>query len=331
VLLGCAALTKQIGLPLALPALAFSVVASPKVGRWAVAAFATVVVLGMGTFELASGGWFSFYAFRVPADHEILWKDWRTVLNQHFLLPVIPMLLAAMAVVAGVVAKGQFWVWAMHAAWVVAAAAGSFLAILHTGGYPNVLMSYHAALAICAGIVFGAFWQPGVAVAHISAQQFGRRSFAVLVVGVQFFLLPEVKRSELVPSDADRSVGQSMLTRVAARPSPIWMVSSGYYPWVTHRAPVMGHAMAISDIFKSKQSRVKRELLAEITTQIRARRFATIVLDRVQGFMPGEVVNEINRHYRLTERLQNEADARFWPKSGASVRPDQIWEPVTPP
>lgn len=330
VLLGGAVLTKQVGLPLALPALGYAIARSPKLGRWAIAAFAAFVALTMGALEIASGGWFSFYAFRVPADHEIFWKDWRTVLSQHFLSPVMPMMLAAAAVVSGVVARGKFLVWAMHSTWVLAAAMVSFLAILHTGGYPNVLMSFHAALAICAGIVFAALWQVNVAVTRFSAQRFARRVFAVGVVGVQMLLLPAVKSSEMVPSEADRRVGEAMLARVAAHPAPLWMVSSGYYPWVTHHAPVMGHAMAITDVFKSKQWRVKRELLEELTARIRAKQFQTIVLDRARGFLPGEITDEITRNYRLTERLQSESDGRFWPKSGASVRPDEIWEPISP-
>ncbi len=329
VLLGCAAFTKQMALVLAVPALAFTVAQSPRLGRWAVVAFVSFVGLTMGTFEIASRGWFGFYAFRVPADHEILWHSWHSVLSEHFLTPVLPMVLGAMSVVAGVSLRERFWVWAMHAAWIVSAAAVSFMAILHTGGYPNVLMSFHAALAIASGITFGALWQPRTT--RLSAFLFGRRAFAVAVVVLQFLLLPEVKRNDLVPSEADREAGLAMLRRVAACPQPVWMLSSGFYPWLMHRSPVMAHAMAIGDVFKSKQTQVKKELLAEINGQIREKKFQTIVRDRADGFLPGEITGEINRYYRLKERLQGEDAPHFWPKSGAWVRPDQIWTPTETP
>ena len=324
----CAVLTKQVGLVLAVPALGFVWMRSRRLGLWAAACFVGVVGVSFGLLEATSHGWFSFYAFRVPADHQILWADWRTDLLQYFWNPVAPMVLCGIAVASGSCRRAGLSVWALHSGWVLCAAVTAYSSLLHTGGYSNVLMPAHAALATSAGLVFASLWRPDGVASRSGARLLGCRLFAAATVLIQLALLPAIRTRDLVPSNVDRAAEQAMLAAVKASPGPVWMVSSGYYPLLTHGAGVTAHAMSFADIFKSKRETVKQHLRDDLIARIRAKSFGTIVLDRAGGFLPGEIINTIHENYRLKQRLFQSDDAHVWPKSGANVRPDEIWEPI---
>jgi hypothetical protein len=327
-LLGCAALTKQIGLVLAVPALGFIVLQAWKRGLWAFVAFAAFVATTFGLLEVTSHGWFSYYTFRVPAEHEVFWPQMTSVLTEQFWTPVAPMTLAMLAIVFGTAAHGRRSVWAFHASWALCALGASLSSILHTGGYPNVLMPAHAAMAMCGGLVFSKSWQTDSFSRPLTARLLGHRLFVAAVLVIQLVLLPKINRRELVPSAEDRAAGKTMLAAVAASRGPVWMISSGYYPYVARGDGVTSHAMALTDVFKAKESAIQQHLRDNILEQIRAKRFGTIVLDRAAGFLPGDIADEIRRNYRLKEHVFSPDTGRFWPKSGASIRPDEIWEPV---
>ena len=328
ILLGCAALTKQVGLVLAVPALGFIALQAWKRGLWALGAFAVFVATTFGLLEVTSHGWFSFYTFRVPADHAVSWPHLPSVLLEQFWTPVVPMMLSTMAILLGTAARARLSVWAFHAAWVLCAIGTSLSSILHTGGYPNVLMPAHAAMAMCAGLVFASTWQTDGVGTRLTTRLLGHRLFVAAVLVIQLVLLPEIHRRDLVPSAEDRAAGQTMLAAIAASRGPVWMISSGYYPYLARGDAVIGHAMALTDVFKSKQTAIQRHLHDELVARIRSKRFGTIVLDRAAGFLPSDIADEIRQNYRLKEHIFSPDLGRFWPKSGAAVRPDEIWEPV---
>ncbi len=328
ILLACAALTKQVGLVLAVPALGFIALHAWKRGLWALGAFAVLLATTFGLLEATSHGWFSFYTFRIPAEHAVDWPRSSSVLLEQFWTPVVPMMLSTMAIVLGMAARARPLVWAFHAAWVLCAIGTSLSSILHTGGYPNVLMPAHAAMAMCAGLVFASAWQTDGVATRLTMRLLGRRLFVASVLAIQLFLLPKINRRDLVPSTDDRAAGQAMLATIAASRGPVWMISSGYYPYLARGDAVVSHAMALTDVFKSKQTAIQQPLHDELVTRIRSKRFGTIVLDRAAGFLPSDIADEIRKSYRLKEHIFSPDTGRFWPKSGAAIRPDEIWEPV---
>jgi hypothetical protein len=338
--LALAVFTKQVGLGLALAPLLYLWLVDVRRGVWATAAFVGVVGGAFAALEVTSHGWFSFYALRVPADHEVDWKNWSTQLEEHLWTPVAPMALAGLAVGSGALPRRGWRVWALHAGWVAIAPATSLAAILHTGGYPNVLMPAYAALATASGVAFAALSQApasGRAPASASAPAPSPAPapwggvFALVALAAQIAALWGGPVSPLIPSAADGEAGRQMLDAVKQASGPVWMISSGYYPLVARGDPVRSHGMAIVDVLKSKREAVKAKLLAELTLAIRSRTFGAIVLDRVAGFLPGPVVDEIHRDYRLERRLFAPGDPRLWPKVGAAVRPDELWVPTAGP
>jgi hypothetical protein len=85
--------------------------------------------------------------------------------------------------------------------------------------------------------------------------------------------------------------------------------------------------MGFTDIFKSRQEGIKQYVMDLLLTQIRQKRYATIVRDRTTGFLPHEISQAIAQHYYLKEQLLQPHEMKFWPKSGASIRPDELWIP----
>lgn len=329
-LLALAAITKQVGLVLALPPLGYVFWQSRKQGIVAFSVFALALFITFGILEITSGGWFSVYAFRLPADHSVNWSEWRTILRTQFWGPITPMIIGTLALIIGNAVRLSWSRWAYLVTGVLAAVGTSYMSILHTGGYPNVLMPAHAMIAMGSGLVFSRLWQPQNHHEHSYGAPWGNRTFALTLLLIQMALLPAIRLQALVPSSQDRAAGVHVLARIKASPGPVWMISSGYYPLLTHGSSVQSHAMGFTDVFKSRQEPIKLQTMNLLLTQIQNKRFGTIVRDRATGFLPDEISQAINQHYHLKEQLLQPYDERFWPKSGASIRPDELWAPNPP-
>jgi hypothetical protein len=148
--------------------------------------------------------------------------------------------------------------------------------------------------------------------------------FVVVVLLAQLQLL-SYDAAAAIPSPADSAAGRSLLEKLRTSPAPVWLISSGFYGYLAQGAPVTVHAMGFTDVFKSRRETAKRNMRAEISAAIRQRRFATIVLDGKGGFLPPDILHEIRATYRLRERIFSRKEHAFYPKVGASVRPEEIW------
>jgi hypothetical protein len=328
--LAAAVMTKQVGALLVVPALLYRYRVGWLKGVWTSASFLWIGGGAVLLLELVSKGWFSFYTWRMPAGHLVEWERLPAELRTHATMVLVPLGLASLAVLSGWVRPRCWAAWGLLASLLVLAAGTSLSALLHTGGYVNTLMPIHAAMALCAGLSFARVWQ--AAGAELLTQT-GARLFALAVVWLQLELLSWAPRQDLVPSEADAAAGREMLATIGRTQGPIWMVASGYYPYVVSGAPVTAHGVAMADIFKSRQEGVKRRLRAQLSEAISSRRYQTIVLDRAVGFLPDDVGEEIRRHYLLKSFVFNVRDGRFWPKVGATIRPAELWvpRPVPPP
>jgi hypothetical protein len=315
VLLALAALTKQVGVVLAVPPLVYRATLSWRNGALVAGVFFGVLAVTCGWLELSSHGWFSFYVQRVPSQHEVAWKDLPSALTTRLWVPVAPMVLCSFAVAFRVVARraGIGW-WLLYALFPITALHGSMSSLLKIGGYPNGMMPTYAALAIASGFV----------IAKLS-QTLAQRVFVLAVVALQMGHLWYERGPAILPSRADVEAGRHMLEVVAASQGPVWIVSSGYYTYVARHDPVTAHSMPLTDVLRSKEERVKRQLEKHLVDVIRSKRFRTVVLDRAWGFLPSPITDEIYARYRLKERIFTADNKALWPKVGADVRPDEIW------
>jgi hypothetical protein len=215
---------------------------------------------------------------------------------------------------------GAWKLWVVHASFVSIASVTSFLSLLHVGGYPNTLLPAYAALAVAFGIGIAALLRRGPGVRSHP----GGAAFGLAALSLQLLLL-RYEPSAALPSEQDRIAGQRVVAELGRLPRPLWVTSSSHYPVLAGQEEGFAPTMGIMDVLRVPGQTPER-LRRHLTDQIRAGRFKTIVLDRAAGFLPPDLVHEIRQRYRFAGRLfRSSADASFWPKSGAAVRPDEIW------
>jgi hypothetical protein len=83
--------------------------------------------------------------------------------------------------------------------------------------------------------------------------------------------------------------------------------------------------MGLIDVYKAGGPQAEH-LDAVLTEAIRTHRFKTIVLDRVAGFLPDNIVTLIRKEYvQRGSVLHDLPPDVMWQKTGASLRPDTVW------
>ena len=179
----------------------------------------------------------------------------------------------------------------------------------HFGGFVNVLMPAHWALALGFSLVLARLprrW-PRVGVAAVCA-------LASLQLGLQLYDLDPERR---VPSPSDRESAEKLVEALRARPGP---VLSPFAPWLPVQA---GHPPSLHMLGISENS-----LPGSAFAETRGLFEAAVA----EAHWPTVVAGSREIGYGLEERYQFdafvEASGRaLWPRSGYVVRPETIMVP----
>jgi hypothetical protein len=316
---GC--FTKQLGIPLAVPALLMLSVRSVRLGVVAALVAGALIVVAGAVFNHLSGGWFLYYVLDLPSRHEIQWERFWPSLQTFFLGSTFPMTAAGAIVVCGVGFRPGAWrAWLCVAAFVGLACASSFLPFLKSGGYPNGLIPAYASLALASGFALAAL-RGARGASALGA--LGPTLAALGVLAIQLVAL-DADMKPALPTAADLAANREVMARLGRLEKPIFITGSSFYG-MTVTGQVVSDTMGLTDIFKGKGRQAER-LDGEITEAIRSHRFKTIVLDRAAGFLPPRFTDLIRAEYVYKGSvLDGLPPDVIWPRSGASVRPDQIW------
>jgi hypothetical protein len=233
------------------------------------------------------------------------------------------MTLAGVSVCCGLgFGRGAWKRWVFHALFIGLACSTSFLPFLKSGGYPNGLIPAYTALALASGIVIGALRRAEVGSALGSV---GPRLVAASVLILQLGVLHYDPKPAL-PTTADLAANREVMARLGRLGKPLFVTGSSFYTMTAGGAGVMTDTMGLIDIFKAGGPEAER-LGHTLTDSIRGHRFKTIVVDRAAGFLPNDVVDLIHEEYlQRGSVLDGLPPDVIWPRSGASVRPDTIWE-----
>lgn len=324
--LALAFFTKQSALPFFVPVVSFAFALGWKRALTCAASFALPTTAALAYLHRASDGWFAYYVFDVPGQHTVLWDRLGPHLVDFFVRPVtVPLLLAVVALVLRPGSLRLPRVLAAYALLGTFAFASSYFALLHRDGYVNVLIPAYAVLAILAGIGFARVRQEG----GNWPARVGERVTAIACVawGVAFATLA-YDPTRALPSRADRSVGRTMVQTLSAQPKPLWMPGTGHFVHRAGHTESSAHAMALADIFKTREPRIRQQLLEETLTSVRERRWAAIVFDRSFTLFPPEVTEAVHTHYRPHMRVYPpDAHDAGWPRTGFRSRPEEIWVP----
>lgn len=323
VLLAAACFTKQLGIPLALPTLFLLALRSFRLAVIAALVSGALLLVFGFALNLASHGWFLYYMLDLPSRHQVEWERFLPSLQSYFLGVTFPMTLAGIAIVFGLGFRRQAWQsWLVHALFIALACSTSFLPFLKSGGYPNGLIPGYTALALASGLVIAALRRAHGPVLG----KLGPQLLACFTLAVQLLLL-NYDAAPALPTQADLEANVKVMARLKALEKPLFVTGSSFYTMTAGDAPVMTDTMGLIDIYKGGGVQAQ-DLDAVLTRAIREHRFKTIVTDRVSGFLPGNIVALIYQEYVPTGSvLSGLAPDVIWPKSGAWLRPDQIWVP----
>lgn len=285
------------------------------------ALFAALVVASSYWLEQATHGWFGFYTVAVVRGHAIahemhaiFWRDellrpcgFGIALTLCFLLLPAPL--------ARTRARAFFGL-AIGALIVTA-----WLSRVHSGGWLNVLIPAHVGVALGAGLGLHALLELS------SERRAGRAAWlGGALVGAQLAALAYDPRV-FIPTRDDKLAGDQLLSRLRDMPGEVLLTHHGYLPTLVGKR-VFAHHMAVIDVMRSTANAAgaKEGLLAEFEAGLRAHRFSAVVIDnRDPPYLP-----YVERFYLDIGRWPYRSEDVFYPRTGARIRPDVIFEPRRP-
>lgn len=182
----------------------------------------------------------------------------------------------------------------------------AWLSRLHSGGYDNVLMPLHAALAIGGGL--------GVA----SLRGTRLESAAALACLIQFALLTYSPAGQ-IPTARDREAGDRVVATVAGFPGDVFIPMHGYLAERAGKRAFAG-GMAFDDVCRGRDVSIIRDLETEVGDALREERFGAVILDGPDWGFAGE----INSGYKYQGRLFDDL-ALFMPRTGLMTRPQELF------
>ena len=321
VLIAAAVFTKQLGIPLAVPALLLLLLRSFRLALIAGLVSGGLVLLTTLVLSVSSHGWFLYYVLFLPSRHPIELYRLSANVTQFFLSSTLPMTLAGVAILCGLGFARHAWKrWLFHAVFIFLAVTSSFLPFMKSGGYPNGLIPAYTALALASGLVLAAFRRSRTPLGGA-----GPKLFACAILALQFKLLDYDPQTAL-PSKADLEANEVVVERLSRMPKPIFCTGSSFYS-MAGGAPIIADTAGLSDVFKGGGPQADH-LRVTFTEAIQQRRFKTIIIDRAAGFLPENIVQLIRENYVYRGSILHGLPPDvLWQKSGASLRPDTVWVP----
>ena len=306
VLLAAAALTKQTGLA-ECGAVTVVLLAGPRRGLGWVAALAQVAVIGVSTLVLAltSGGWYLFYVYRLMSEHALAGRGfgsfWIT-------------LATAFGLAAAAAALAARRVPPVLLAGCAALAVEGYAALVHSGGGLNDVLPAYLAVALLAGLALG-------------REQAGRAAAAgALVLAQTALLLTAMHPARVIPSAADRTVGQRLVAGIRALGGTVAVPTDPGLSLLAGQSPV-AHQDAAYDVLRATDQAAIASFKRSVSAALAAQRFSAVITDSPGwplGYRPA-----LGRYYQRCPQplLAGVQAAVFEPVAGIAGRPAFVWVP----
>jgi hypothetical protein len=266
--------TKQTALLAVLPALIYLAVTRRRVGIPAVITLLALVLASTAVLDASSGGWYGYFVFSELTHQPVAYQLWVGFWVNDILHQLWPLVIV-------IVAGGAILAWRTKALpalgspslYYAGAAAGllgsAWVSRLHSGGYLNVLMPAYAAIALLAGLTYGALVRGrhgDISRPLIAGALLLQLGLLAYPVGAQ------------IPTAADRAAGTELITRLRALPGRVIVLR---HPWYATLAGKTTSAQeeAIGDVLRSSDPRGSRALLASLHRALDAEGIQAVVLD----------------------------------------------------
>ncbi|HWF73640.1 MAG TPA: glycosyltransferase family 39 protein [Solirubrobacteraceae bacterium] len=284
--------TKQTALLALAPVLLYLVLTRRRVGIPAALTLTALIVASTLILNATTGGWYGYYIYAELLHQQVahtLWLGfWRDdILHQQWPL----LILIAAGGLALAKHKADRRTNRRAAVYYLIAAAGllgsAWASRVHTGGYLNVLMPAYAALALLAGLTYGAL------------NETKRKTIAApataAAVLVQLALLIYPINAQL-PTAADRTAGAQLIARLRNLPGRVIVLR---HPWYATEAGkgTFAQEEALGDVLRSTDAKGARPLSASLKHALRTDHVQAVVLDGT--FDAHFLEPELSRDFRL--------------------------------
>jgi hypothetical protein len=295
------------------------------------------VAAGFWFLQQSTGGWFGFYALVLPSHHawepESVAGFWFRDLGWKQMLPFCAAAMVALNPLlsrrggnrsptptpsppSGTPAPTLFYPLFFAALFAIA-----WMSRLHTGGFLNVLMPAHAALALACGLQWPALcarlFPPGF--------RFGVKipvsAAAVAVCWLSWAYNPWKQ----IPSQADREAGIRFVEMLRTGPEGLWIPNHPYLPYMAGKKP-LAHRMALEDVLRVEHP-ASDTLRQEIHAKIAHNSFPGIYLSAVDPVEEALLPNDFRFHYSLQDSVF-QGERLFRPRAGVKLRPQYRFTPV---
>ncbi len=321
-LLVAACFTKQQAFLLALAPIGYTLFADRR--RFFALALAALLVglAALVALEAATDGWFWFYVFEAPRQHEWRWNEWHRFLLRHFWSTVGIHGVLAVAALAAPITTGRGWAKTVlyGGLWLMGNVSG-YVSMLHTDGWVNVLIPAFAADALLAGLLIGWF-------STRDDERWRSRALAVCHVAVLVALgLLHLRHERVRPTTEDRQAVAAALAKLRTLPGPVFSPGTGHYAQLAGHGETSAHNMAIRDVLKTGNDDIQDAMLDDITAKIKGHHYQTILLGDSAHVVPLRPL--IRRHYRRDGSLFTSDHGHT--RAGMAIRPNEIWVPRARP
>jgi 4-amino-4-deoxy-L-arabinose transferase-like glycosyltransferase len=316
--LSLAFLTKQSALVFAPAAALILVLSQVRLAVLFASTFAVLVVASAWMLDRVTDGWYGFYTFAVVRGHAIVHEMHAVFWLDELLRPCAfgVMLTVAFAMAPRVRSLGSSR--APLATAIAALILMSWLSRVHSGGWLNVLIPAHTAVALGSGLGLHALLdQPD----HSSARRFAWLGAIMLLL--QLAVLAYDPR-RFLPTAADKAEGDRFINRLRNLPGDVLLTHHGYLPTLAGKR-TFAHHMAVIDVMRSTAdvAQSKQALHEEFEAALREHRFTAIVIDNADPpFLPS-----IEWYYRRESRWPYGSQDTWFPRTGAHIRPDLVFVP----
>ncbi len=310
-------LTKQSAIIIIAPVLVYEIITEKKLSIYFISIF---ILFSGGAFlslNSLTDGWFSYYIFKLPAAHELMpEKIYSFWIDGIFMKMSIAFFLATAYFIIAKYGEKRNDLW-----FYFSVIGGTFIyswsSLMHSGGFSNVLIPSHAALAVLFGIAYKNIDDNNIDIlpnSRINVQIV----LALLILG-QYAQLT-YHPLKYTPNSDDREAAEKYMETLESLESPVYVPIQGYIPKLAgHKTHA--HSMALYDVIRG--DKIYGELLEkELAGLLENHYFNAIIRNESWHEF------EIEEYYKLKEKIINDKNA-FMPKTGLMVRPNLLYVPYT--
>ena len=254
-------------------------------------------------------GWFFYYIFDVPKQHQVLRGMLWFFIQNDLLRPLwIAYALATVHFFIGTHRKNVF---AFYILMSIGMTSASLMSRLHTGGYSNVLFPAYAFIAILFGLSLKTILE-------------SRHTWIRWIFGsgcALQFLLVFYNPLLQIPSQKDVENGRKFISELSSIDGDVLVPYHGFLPAMANKKSY-AQGMAVYDVARAQDQNGAR-LINEFTQAVKNGKFKAIVLDSNRDLIPWDL-NNVYQSYKPKKDLFEDLDV-YWPVTGMRTRPQIIY------